>query len=60
MLSPLREVREALRALGARALARPRRAGLAGPDVPRPRQLNTMTVEELDQRLQDGYRKNVY
>ena len=22
--------------------------------------LNTMTVEELDQRLQDGYRKNLY
>jgi hypothetical protein len=22
--------------------------------------INTMTVEELDQRLQDGYRKNLY
>jgi hypothetical protein len=40
----------------------PDRAGLASPaqmfrDHAR---LNTMTVEELDQRLQDGYRKNLY
>jgi PPOX class probable FMN-dependent enzyme len=40
----------------------PDRAGLASPahmfrDHAR---LSTMTVEELDQRLQDGYRKNLY
>jgi PPOX class probable FMN-dependent enzyme len=40
----------------------PDREGLASPaQMCRDHaKLNTMTVEELDQRLQDGYRKNLY
>jgi len=40
----------------------PAREGLASPaQMFRDHaKLNTMTVEELDQRLQDGYRKNLY
>jgi hypothetical protein len=40
----------------------PHRSGLASPArmFRDHAGLNTMTVEELDQRLQDGYRKNLY
>ena len=54
------DIREALRPLGATALARPEGLAYTRPRCSNHARINTMTVEALDQRLQDGYRKNLY